>query len=82
MEFIVFRSPRLNCDLSGLSVNAGDTESIQSFNKEIYSTNFSTLMIILLPCVHIFIFETFIKLGICYYMRLVLLLFMHLLVLN
>ena len=48
------------------------------------SINFSTLMIILLLYVeaHIFILETLEKLGICYRIMLVLLLFMHLLVVD
>ena len=29
-EFIVFRSPQLRCDLSGLSVNAGESQITQS----------------------------------------------------
>ena len=29
-EFIVFRSPQLKCDLSGLSVNVGESMIIQS----------------------------------------------------
>ena len=29
-EFIVFRSPQLRCDLSGLSVNVGESEITQS----------------------------------------------------
>ena len=30
-EFIVFRSPQLRCDLSGLSVNVGGSQITQSF---------------------------------------------------
>ena len=57
-EFIVFRSPQLKCDLSGLSVIFGGRMITQSW--ESYSTNFTTLMIILLLYVeaHIFILET------------------------
>ena len=29
-EFIVFRSPQLRCDLSGLSVNVGESQITQS----------------------------------------------------
>ena len=29
-EFIVFRSPQLRCDLSGLSVNVGESQIMQS----------------------------------------------------
>ena len=49
-----------------------------------HSTNFSTLMIILLLYVeaHMFILETLEKLGIYYRIMLVLLLFMHLLVVD
>ena len=31
-EFIVFRSPQLKCDLSGLSVNVGESMITQSSN--------------------------------------------------
>ena len=60
-EFIVFRSTQLKCDLSGMSVNVGESMITQSSKvRESYSTNFSTLMIILLLYVeaHIFILET------------------------
>ena len=58
-EFIVFRYQQLSCDLSGLSVNVGETQITRSL-KVSHSTNFSTLMIILLLYVeaHIFILET------------------------
>ena len=59
----MYRSPQLRCDLSGLSVNVGESQIAQSLKGEIYvshSTNFSNLMIILLLYVeaHIFIIET------------------------
>ena len=63
-EFIVFRSPQLKCDLSGLSVNVGESIITQSPKVRdlgvILQPNFSTLMIILLLYVeaHIFILET------------------------
>ena len=58
----MFRSPQLKCDLSGLSVNVGESMISQSSKVSVlesYSTNFSTLMIILLLYVeaHIFILE-------------------------
>ena len=76
-EFIVFRSPQLKCDLSGLSVNVGEsmiTQSSKVRDLESYSTNFSTSMTILLLYVeaHIFILETLAKLEIYYRMMLVL----------
>ena len=46
-ELIVFRSPQLRCDLSGLSVNIGKSQITQSL-KVSHSIKFSTLMIILL----------------------------------
>ena len=62
-EFIVFRSPQLRCDLSGLSVDVGESQITQSLKVRhlwAHLTNFSTLMIILLLYVeaHIFILET------------------------
>ena len=63
-EFIVIRSPQLRCDLSGLSVNLGESQITQSLKVRVLSVtfdhNFSTLMIILLLYVeaHIFILET------------------------
>ena len=82
-EFVVFRSPQLRCDLSGLSVNVGESQITQSL-KVSYSTNFSALMIILLQYVevHIFILETLDKFGIYHHIMIVLLLFMHLLVVD
>ena len=86
-EFIVFRSPQLRCDLSGLSVNVGESQITQSLKVRdlgLHSTNFSTLMIILLLYVesHNFIIETLEKFRIYYCIMLVLLLFMHLLVVD
>ena len=86
-EFIVFRSPQLRCDLSGLSVNVGESQITQSLKVRdlgVTFDQFSTLMIILLLYVeaHIFILETLEKLGIYYRIMLVLLLFMHLLVVD
>ena len=86
-EFIVFRSPQLRCDLSGLSVNVGESQVTQSLTVRDLGVTFdqflnSTLMIILLLYVeaHIFILETLEKLGIYYRIMLVLQLFMHLLI--
>ena len=83
-EFIVFRYPQLIWDLS---VNVDESQITQSLKVRdlcVYSTNFSTLMLILLLYVeaHIFILETLEKLGIYYRIILVLLLFMHLLVVD
>ena len=57
-EFVVFRSPQLKCDLSGLSVNVGDSMITQS--SKVRDLGVSTLMIVLLLYVeaHIFILET------------------------
>ena len=76
-EFIVIRSPQLRCDLSGLSVNVGESQITQSLKVR-------DLGVILLLYVeaHIFIIETMEKLGICYRIMLVRLLFMHLLVVD
>ena len=84
-KFIMFRSPQLRCDLSGLSVNVGESQIMQSLKVRdlgVTLTNFSTLMIILLLYVeaHVFILETLGNLGMYYCIMLVLLLFMHLLV--
>ena len=86
-KFIVFRSPQLRCDLSGLSVNVGESQIMQSLKVRdlgVTLTNFSTLMITLLLYVeaHVFILETLGNLGMYYCIMLVLLLFMHLLVVN
>ena len=59
----MFRSPQLKCDLSGLSVNVGEsmiTQSSKVRDLGVILTNFSTLMIILLLYVeaHIFILVT------------------------
>ena len=61
-KFIAFISPQLRCDLSGLSVNVSESQITQSLKVRdlvSHSTNFSTLMIILLLYVeaHIFILE-------------------------
>ena len=62
----MFRSPQLRRDLSGLSVNVGESQITQSLKSE-------------RPRCHI---ETLEKLGICYRIMLVLLLFMYLLVVD
>ena len=65
-EFIVFRSPQLKCDLSGLSVNCNVAETrCERFGSHIRPVS-----------------ETKQKFEICYCMMLVLLLFMHLLVVD
>ena len=48
-EFIVFRSPQLKCDLTGLSVNVGEciiTQSSMIKDLGLIFDQFSTLMII------------------------------------
>ena len=62
-ECIVFRSPQLKYDLSGLSINVDGsmiTQSSKVRDLGVILTNFSTLIIILLLYVeaHIFILET------------------------
>ena len=62
-EFIVFRSPRLRCDLSGLLVNVGESQITQSLKVRdlgVIFDKFLNLMIILVLYVkeHIFILET------------------------
>ena len=47
-EFIVFRSPQLKCDLSGLSVNVGKSMITQSSKVRDLGFIFSTLMILLI----------------------------------
>ena len=69
-------------------MNLGESQITQSLKVRdlgvIFETYFSTLMIILLLYVetHILILETLEKLGICYRIMLVVLLFMHLLVVD
>ena len=63
-EFIVFRSPQLKCDLSGLSVNVGESSDYTIIKGERFGSHIrpisQLLMIILLLYVeaHIFILET------------------------
>ena len=68
-EFIVFRSPQLRCELSGLSVNVGESQITQSLKVRdlgVTFNPFSYVMIILQLYVeaHIFILETLEELGI------------------
>ena len=76
---MVFRSPQLRCDLSGLSVNVGDSQITQSLKVRDLGVTFNQFLNLFL---HIFILETLEKLGIYYRIVLVLLLFMHLLVVD
>ena len=71
-------SPQSRCDLSGLSVNVGESQITQCLGV-IYDlfVNFYDPI-----TAHIFILETLAKIGICYRSMLVLLLFMHLLVVD
>ena len=83
----MFRSPQLKCDLSGLSVNVGESMITQSSKVRDLGAIFDhliILMIILLLYVdaHRFILETLTKLGTYYHMMHVLLLFMHSLVVD
>ena len=72
-EFIVFRSPQLKCDLSGLSVNVDKSMITQSSKVRDLGVIFDQFLN----------FDDHItKLGIYYCMMLVLLLFMHLLVVD
>ena len=86
-EIIVFRSPQLRCDLSGLSVNVGESQITQSLKvRDLGVTfdqflNFMTILLLYVEA-HIFILKTLEKLGIYYRTMLVLLLFMHLLVVD
>ena len=84
-EFIVFRSPQLRCDLSGLSVNVGESQITQSLKVRDLGVTFDQFLNFddhITAIIHIFILETLEKLGICYRIMLVLLLFMHLLVVD
>ena len=86
-EFIVFRSPHLRCDLSGLSVYVGESHITQSLKVRDLGVTFDQFFILIFMIIlqlyvdaHIFILETLEKLGIYHRIMLVLLLFMHLLV--
>ena len=82
-ECIVFRSPQLRCDLSGLSVNVGESQITKSLKVRDLGVTFDPFIILLLYVeAHIFILETLEKLGIYYCIMLVLILFMHLLVVD
>ena len=41
-EFIVFRSPQFRCNLSGVSVNVGESQIMQSFDHFLNFDNHST----------------------------------------
>ena len=60
-EFIVFRSPQLKCDLSGLSVNVGESMITQSSKVRdlgvIYDYIYSIILLLYVEA-HIFILET------------------------
>ena len=86
-EFIVLRSPQLRCDLSGLSVNVGESQITQSLKVRDLGFTFDQFLNLDDHITSIcrrtyFILETLEKLGIYYRMMLVLLLFMHLLVVD
>ena len=87
--FIVFRSPQLKCDLSGLSVNVGESMITQSSKVRDLGVifdqflNFDDHIIVICRSTHFHkLLETLAKLGIYYRIMLVLLLFMHLLVVD
>ena len=68
-EFIVFRSPQLRCDLSGLSVNVGESQITQSLTVRDVGVTFDQFLnfddhITVNVEAHIFIIETLEKLGI------------------
>ena len=86
-EFIVFRSPQLRCDLSGLSVNVGESQITLSLKVRDLGVSFDQFLnfadhITAICRSTYFILETLEKLGIYYRIMLVLLLFMHLLVVD
>ena len=83
-EFIIFRSPQLRCDLSGLSVNIGESQITQSLKvRDLGVTfdqflNFDDHITAICRSTYFNIRNT----GIYYRIMLVLLLFMHLLVVD
>ena len=86
-EFIVFRSPQLRCDLSGLSVNVGESEITQSLKVRDLGVTFDKFLnfddhITAICRSTYFHIRNLEKLGIYYHIMLVLLLFMHLLVVD
>ena len=83
----MFRSQQLRCDLSGLSVNVGESEITQSSKVRDLGVTFDKFLNfddhITAICRSISVIsETLEKLGIYYRIMLVLLLFMHLLVVD
>ena len=86
-EFIVFRSPQLRCDLSGLSVNVGESQITQSLKVRDLGVTFDQFLnfddhITAICRSTYFHIRNIGKLGIYYRTMLVLLLFMHLLVVD
>ena len=86
-EFIVFRSPQLRCDLSGLSVNVGESQITQSLKVRDLGVTFDQFLnlddhITAICRSTYFHIRNIGKLGIYYRIMLVLLLFMHLLVVD
>ena len=84
-EFIVFRSPQLRCDLSGLSVNVGESEITQSSKVRDLGVTFDKFLNfddhITAICRSTYFHIR--NIGKIYYrIMLVLLLFMHLLVVD
>ena len=86
-EFIVFRSPQLRCDLSGLSVNVGESQITQSLKVRDLGVTFDQFLnfddhITAICRSTYFHIRNIGKIRICYRIMLVLLLFMHLLVVD
>ena len=86
-EFIVFRSLQLRCDLSGLSVNVGESQITQSLKMRDLGVTFDQFLnfddhITAICRSTYFHIRNIGKLGIYYCIMLVLLLFVHLLVVD
>ena len=86
-EFIVFRSPQLRCDLSGLSVNVGESQITQSLKVRDLGVTFDQFLnfddhITAICRSTYFHIRNIGKKEISYRIMLVLLLFMHLLVVD
>ena len=86
-EFIVFRSPQLRCDLSGLSVNVGESQITQSLKVRDLGVTFDQFLnfddhITAICRNTYFHIRNIGKIRNYYRIMLVLLLFMHLLVVD
>ena len=61
-EFIVFRSPQLRCDLSGLSVNVGENQITQSLKVRDLGVTFDQflnyhIILVLLLFMHLLVVD-------------------------